>query len=82
MTGHRQQELCVHIVNLTRQSSDRRTLVVVVPYAIRAKDQCWSRKWGGHKRGKATVGRGSSDSKSRKSGGLEGGHNRGEVAHR
>ena len=50
-TGHCWQEFCVHIVNLTRKSSDRRTLVIVVPYAIRVKDQCCSRKWGGRKRG-------------------------------
>ena len=35
-------------MDLIRKPNDRRTLTIVVPYAIRVKDQCWSRKWGGH----------------------------------
>jgi hypothetical protein len=40
--------LYVPIVDLIRKPNDRRTLTIVVPYAIRVRDQCWPRKWGGN----------------------------------
>ena len=35
-------------MDLIRKPNDRRTLTIVVPYAIRVRDQCWPRKWGGN----------------------------------